>query len=112
MAAPGGPAGRREEDGRGAPEGPCIRGADLPTWCAPAFVIYPSGKNDSEAQIPRPSPDSTFPRYRGAGQEEGWGGGGEAGLPVLRLITDHYGFAFESFYAQSFGARSPWGGCF
>ena len=37
------------------------------------------------------------------------GGGGEAGLPVLRLITDHYGFAFESFYAQSFGARSPWG---
>ena len=109
MTAPGGPAGRREEDGRGAPEGPCIRGADLPTCCEPAFVIYPSGKNDSEAQIPRPSPDSTFPRYRGAGQEEGWGGGGEAGLPVLRLITDHYGFAFESFYAQSFGARSPWG---
>ena len=63
MPAPGGPGGRRDVDGRGAPKGPCIRGADLPTCCEPAFVIYPSGKNDSEAQIPRPSPDSTFPRY-------------------------------------------------
>ena len=51
--------------GEEAPKGLCIRGADLPTCCEPAFVIYPSAKNDSEAQIPRPSSDSTFPRYRG-----------------------------------------------